>query len=133
MNWQTLLEELTFRTSRSSGAGGQHVNKTESKVEIIFDLKGSQAFSRREKLQLKHHLGPRLSTTGIISVVDQSSRSQHANRKSAVQRLRKLLDRSNRPIPRPHRGKAFVANKRKRLENKKQRSELKASRRKKWL
>ncbi|MEM9259141.1 MAG: alternative ribosome rescue aminoacyl-tRNA hydrolase ArfB [Bacteroidota bacterium] len=133
MNWQTLQEELTFRTSRSSGAGGQHVNKTESKVEIIFNLKESQAFSRGEKLQLKHHLGRRLSPSGIITVVDQSSRSQHANRKSALLRLRRLLEGSNRPIPRPHRGKAFVANKRKRLENKKHRSDLKADRRKKWL
>lgn len=132
MNWPTLQEELTIRTSRSSGAGGQHVNKTESRVEVLFNLSESQALSRREKLQLKHHLGRRLSPTGMVSVVDQSSRSQHANRKSALRRLHKLLERNNRPIPKPHRGKAFVANKKKRLESKKHRSELKASRSKKW-
>jgi len=132
MNWPLLQEELTLRTSRSSGAGGQHVNKTESRVELLFDLQQSQALSRREKRQLRYHLGRKLSPSGMLSVVDQSGRSQHANRKSALQRLRNLLDQHNLPIPKPRRATAFVANKRKRLERKKQRGELKASRGKKW-
>ncbi|MEO0733134.1 MAG: alternative ribosome rescue aminoacyl-tRNA hydrolase ArfB [Bacteroidota bacterium] len=132
MDWNVLEQELDFRTSRASGAGGQHVNKTESRVEVVFNLHDSQALSRREKRQLKHHLGRRLSPTGVVSLVDQSGRSQHANRRNVLRRLRQLLEQHNRPIPKVHRGKAFVANKRKRLERKKQRSELKAQRSKKW-
>jgi len=104
MNWPKIREELELRTSRSSGAGGQHVNKTESRVDA----------------------------NGRISVVDQSGRSQHTNRKRALLRLKEMLERGSRPIPKPHKGKAFVANKRKRLDWKKRRGEIKASRGKKW-
>ena len=132
MNWPKIREELELRTSRSSGAGGQHVNKTESKVELVFDLSATEAFSERELKNLKYHLAKQIDANGRISVVDQSGRSQHTNRKRALLRLKEMLERGTRPVPKPHRGKAFVANKRKRLDYKKRRGELKAARGKRW-
>lgn len=132
MNWPKIREELELRTSRSSGAGGQHVNKTESRVELVFDLEASEGLSDRERKNLRHHLEKQLDANGRISVIDQSGRSQHTNRKRALLRLKEMLERGSRPIPKPHRGKAFVANKRKRLDWKKRRGEIKASRGKRW-
>ncbi|TXF91787.1 aminoacyl-tRNA hydrolase [Neolewinella aurantiaca] len=133
MNWPKIREEIELRTSRSSGAGGQHVNKTESRVELVLDLLASEAFSERELKNLRYHLAKQLDANGRISIVDQSGRSQHTNRKRALLRLKEMLERGARPIPKPHKGKAFVANKRKRLDWKKKRGELKASRGKKWI
>ncbi len=132
MNWDQILQETEKRTSRASGAGGQHVNKTESRVEIVFNVTNSAALSARQKRHLRHHLGRRIDSQGRISVVDQSDRSQHVNNKRALARLRKLLEKGIRPIPKKHKGKAFVANKKKRLDRKKRRSEIKAGRGKKW-
>lgn len=132
MNWSKIREEVQLRTSRSSGAGGQHVNKTESRVELVLNLNDSEAFSERERRNLRHHLGRRIDSQGNVSVVDQSGRSQHTNRKRAFERLRELLERGKRPIPKPRAKKPFVANKRKRLERKKRRSQVKAARRGDW-
>jgi len=128
MNWPRIREQIELRTSRSSGAGGQHVNKTESRVELVLDVLASDAFSSREKTNLKHHLRHQLDNHGRLSVVDQSGRSQHTNRKRALARLKEMLERGRRPIPKKHVGKAFVANKRKRLDRKKRRGEIKAGR-----
>jgi|AntRauTorckE5430_2_1112549.scaffolds.fasta_scaffold00803_10 ribosome-associated protein len=133
MNWPKIREELELRTSRSSGAGGQHVNKTESRVELVLDVGASGGFTERESKNLKHHLAKQLDTNGRISVVDQPGRSQHTNRKRALLRLKEMLERGTRPIPKPHKGKAFVANKHKRLDWKKRRGEIKASRGKNWI
>lgn len=132
MNWDDILKELEMRTSRASGAGGQHVNKTESRVELLFNVRESAALSPVERKRLLHHLAKRIDGLGRLSVVDQSDRSQHTNRKRAENRLRQLLEHGVRPIPKKHKGKAFVANKKKRLEWKKRRGEVKAARRKKW-
>ena len=128
MDWPRILEEITLRTSRSSGAGGQHVNKTESRVEVVFNPAASSGLDQREKRNLAHHLAGRLDGGGNLSVVDQSGRSQHTNRKRALARLRELVERGKRPIPRPRAKKPFVASRKKRLESKRRRSELKAQR-----
>ncbi len=133
MNWDEILKELEIRTSRSSGAGGQHVNKTESRVEVVFNVNSSVALSSRERKNLLHHLKNRIDALGRIAIVDQSDRSQHTNKKRAINRLRQLLENGIRPIPKKHVGRAFVANKKKRLDWKKRRGEVKAGRNKKWL
>lgn len=108
------------------------MNKTETKVELLFDVYRSEGLSAREKTLLKQNLKKRIDANGVISVVDQSSRSQHTNRKRAYDRIERLLRKGLRPKPREIKRKAFVANKRKRLERKKQKSEKKARRSKKW-
>lgn len=128
MNWDVLVSELDLRTSRASGAGGQHVNKTASRVELVLNVGESAGLSRREKKNLEFHLGRRLDPRGRLSVVDQSDRSQHTNRKRAEKRLRQLLRAGVRPVPKKHKGKAFTANRKKRLERKKRRGAVKAGR-----
>ena len=131
MDWPQIENELSIRTSRASGAGGQHVNKTETKVELVLDLNASEAFTDEEKRRLRYHLKKKLRG-GVLTLTDQSSRSQHTNRERALKRLYKLLEEGTREIPRPHKGKAFVANRKKRLERKRRRSEVKAGRRKRF-
>lgn len=131
MDWPALEKTVSFRTSRASGAGGQHVNKTETRVEATVDLLNSDQFSASQKKRLKHHLRKRLRD-GTLSVVDASSRSQHTNKARALNRLRQLVENGLRPIPKKRKAKSFTANRRKRLEGKKRRSELKANRSKRW-
>ena len=128
MNWDVIERELELRTSRSSGAGGQHVNKTESRVELVLNLDASQGLSRRERDNLRYHLGNRIDGQGHLSVTNQSDRSQHTNRKRALAALRQLLERGIRNPPKKRKAGAFKANSRKRLEKKKRRGEVKAGR-----
>lgn len=91
MNIDVLLTELTFKTLRSGGPGGQHVNKTESKVEVTFNIKTSKALSSTEKERLLKKLGNRLSADGEVSIQCSDTRSQHRNKKVAIDRLIELL------------------------------------------
>ena len=75
------LREITVRTSRSSGPGGQHANVTASRVEAVFDVAGSQALSERQRARLLERAGPR------VVAVAQDARSQARNRELALQRL----------------------------------------------
>ena len=128
MNWELIERELQLRTSRSSGAGGQHVNKTESRVELVLDVRNSQGLSRRERDNLRFHLGNRMDGQDRISVTDQSDRSQHTNRKRALDTMRQLLERGVRNPPKQRTAGSFQANSRKRLDRKKRRGEIKKNR-----
>ncbi|HJS94777.1 MAG TPA: peptide chain release factor-like protein, partial [Solirubrobacteraceae bacterium] len=79
------LREITVRTSRSSGPGGQHANVTASRVEVIFDVEASSALSAAEKRRVIARLGPR------VTAVAQDARSQTRNRELALERLRERL------------------------------------------
>ena len=128
MNWDIIERELELRTSRSSGAGGQHVNKTESRVELVLDVDGSKGLSRRERDNIRFWFGNRLDGQGRLSVTDQSGRSQHANRRSALAAMRQLLERGIRNPPKKRKAGSFKANNRKRLKRKKERGEIKKNR-----
>ena len=128
MDKSIIENELIIRTSRSSGAGGQHVNKTETRVEVVFDLASSQGLTEREKKHIKYHHKRMVDENGVISIVDQSGRSQYRNKINALRRLMEVLTDGRKPIPKKHKGKAFTANRRKRLDNKKRRAEIKAGR-----
>lgn len=91
MNIDQLLKEFTFKTMRSSGPGGQHVNKTSSKVEISIDINASSALSESEKDRLKNRLENRISAEGILSLQVSESRSQHRNKSIAIDRLINLI------------------------------------------
>lgn len=83
--------ELEFRTSRSSGAGGQHVNKTSSRVEISWNILKSVALSQEQRDLLIEKLGSRVSEEGAVRVVASETRSQLRNRQAAEQRLADLI------------------------------------------
>lgn len=91
MNIDQLLKELTFKTMRSSGPGGQHVNKTSSKVEVSLNIPASFALSESEKTLLEKRLENRLSSDGILAVQSSESRSQHRNKTLAIDKLISVL------------------------------------------
>jgi ribosome-associated protein len=86
--------ELEFRTSRSSGPGGQHVNKTSSRVEIAWNIAQSVALSAEQRDLLLARLAKRLNEEGEVRVVASDTRSQLRNRQTAERRLAELIARS---------------------------------------
>lgn len=125
---EELLEECLIKTSRSGGKGGQNVNKVSSKVELIFDIRLSALFSDHEKERLIQKLADKLDSDGLLHVVSQTSRSQQENKKTAAEKLNKLLEnalkeKKARKATKP--GKAAVE---KRIAEKKKTGELKKMR-----
>ena len=121
--------ELDVRVSRSSGAGGQHVNKTSSRVEIFWNVVSSRAVSEEQRARLREKLASRLTTEGSIRVVASDMRSQSRNRELAEERLADLVRRAL-VIPRKRRAtKPTRAAKEARLESKKRHSTKKRDRR----
>lgn len=91
MELPNIKSELRFQTSRSSGAGGQHVNKVETKVEVRFDIRNSQLLPDEIKITLTKRLAAKISSDGILSITAQASRSQLKNKELAVKKMFKLL------------------------------------------
>lgn len=121
--------ELDVRVSRSSGAGGQHVNKTSSRVEIFWNVLASRALSDEQRARLREKLASRLTTEGSIRVVASDMRSQSRNRDLAEERLADLVRRAL-IVPRKRRAtKPTRAAKEARLESKKRHSTKKRDRR----
>jgi ribosome-associated protein len=113
------LSEIDFRTSRSSGPGGQHAQKSETRVEAIFDVESSTALTDRQKQRVLRKAGP------VLRAIAQDERSQARNRDLAVERvadaLRAALHVERRRVPTKP-GKAAVE---RRLEQKRRRSQKK--------
>lgn len=86
--------ELETKASRSSGAGGQHVNKTSSRIEISWNIRTSKALTDEQRTLLESRLASRMSEDGSIRVVASDTRSQLRNRERAEQRLGDLIARS---------------------------------------
>lgn len=92
---QTLLiSELSFKAIRSSGAGGQHVNKTSSKVELSFNLNDTSVFDEIQKERLISKLKSRLTKDNILVLQCDESRSQHKNKAIAIERFLELIDQA---------------------------------------
>ena len=128
MDRDVLLNELQFKAVRSSGAGGQNVNKVASKVELTFDLEASQGLSDEEKEVLKETIGNRLTKENVLLLQCDESRSQHKNKEIVIKRFFDVLEeglivpKERVPTKVP---KAVV---KKRLKTKRQTSEKKANR-----
>jgi ribosome-associated protein len=120
--------ELKFRFSRSSGPGGQHVNRTETRVELLFDLEGSPSLGDIQRARALEKLSTYVDKNGFLHLVSQSSRSQLRNREEVVERFQTLL-RWALKVPRRRRATGpTLAAKERRIEQKKQRSDLKRRR-----
>ena len=89
-----ILNELSFKAILSSGAGGQHVNKTASKVEVTFNLLNSQGLSETEKQRLQEKLASKITQEGNIVLQCGTSRSQHRNKTTVIKRLLDLLKKN---------------------------------------
>lgn len=122
--------ELAFRYVRSGGPGGQHANKTSTKVELAWDVAGSSALGPRQRARLLDNLGPRLESSGVLRLRSDKHRSQLRNKEEVIERLRTLVEQGLRVAKsRVATGPTATA-KRKRLDQKRRRSETKRARRK---
>ncbi len=129
-SFTAILAETRIRTSRSSGAGGQAVNKLETRVEVIFNVNDSLALTKDQKRIIHQRLASRINADCELVVSSQTHRSQSRNRKEAEERLIELLQKALRPIKKRIPTKISNAKKEARLKEKKWRSDLKSSRRK---
>lgn len=130
MDTEKIISELKFKAVRSSGAGGQNVNKVSSKVVLSFDLSNSKALSEEEIALLEDKLAPRLTNDKILLLNCDEDRSQLKNKEIVVKRFLQLL-RENLIIPKERKAtKAPKSVIKKRIQNKRNLSEKKQSRRK---
>ena len=113
---------------RAAGPGGQHVNKTSSKVTLRFDVSHAPCLPDAVRAKLLAVLGDRVEADGTVRVVCQASRSQFANRKTAEKRLEALLAEALVPVAQRFATKIPRAEKRRRIESKKRRSGIKRAR-----
>ena len=128
-NQEALVKEVTFRTSRSSGAGGQNVNKVETRVEALLNIHENTTLSELQKARISARLKNRINSEGVLAVSCAETRSQGRNRQIATDRLLELIHlalekkkiRKKSGIPK--------SVKRKRLDSKKKQSEKKSRRR----
>jgi len=93
-NKADLQKEITYKTSRSGGKGGQNVNKVSSKVELLFSVDNSLLFTDEEKTLLNEKLQTRFNKDGLVQVICDEERSQYLNKEKAVERLVVLLTRA---------------------------------------
>jgi len=121
-------EELKFTASRSSGPGGQHVNKASTRVTLRFDLANSPSLSPDQKQLLLERLPTRINKLGVLRVVSQKTRSQAANREVALERFVELLQQALELRPGRKPIKVPSAAKEKRIAHKKHRGHLKRER-----
>jgi ribosome-associated protein len=124
--------ELSFRFSRSSGPGGQHVQKTSTRVELLFDVEGSPSLTESQRAQVRARLSGYIDSSGVLHLVAQSERSQVRNREEVVQRFQDLLTKALKPRKRRRPTRPTAQSKEKRLRRKKMRSETKRSRGQAW-
>ena len=124
-----LAKEVSYKTSRSGGKGGQNVNKVSTKVELLFSIDDSALFTDEDKLLIKEKLQSRFNKDGYVQVICDEERSQLLNKEIALERLSVLLVRSlQKPKPRKA-TKVSKQAKEARLAGKKIASQKKESRR----
>ncbi|NPA94416.1 MAG: aminoacyl-tRNA hydrolase [Thermodesulfobacteria bacterium] len=117
--------ELSFSFSRSSGAGGQNVNKVNSRVTLSFDVRGSASLSDKQRLLILERLGHRINRHGVLRISSDVHRKQEANRREVIERFVTVLQRAIH-VDRPRKKTRVPARERKRrLQWKKQRSRIK--------
>jgi ribosome-associated protein len=123
-----LTTELKFRTSRSSGPGGQSVNKVNTKVELLFNVWDSDVLSIIQKEIISKKLNNRINTDGILLMSSDETRSQLKNKELVVNRFLKLIFDALKPIKKRKATKRSKSSVEKRLRNKKYQSDKKKNR-----
>lgn len=124
----SLQKEISYKTSRSGGKGGQNVNKVSSKVELLFNINDSALFTDEEKLLLNEKLQNRFNKDGYVQVICDEERSQYLNKEIAVERLIVLLGNALFKPKVRKKLKVSKAAKLARLRNKKAQSDKKENR-----
>ena len=122
--------ELHFSSSRSSGPGGQHVNKVNTRIELRFHIPDSELLSDEEKKILLHKLKNKINKDGELIIVSQEDRSQFKNKETAVEKFIKLLKEALTPVKKRRATRPTRASNKRRLVGKKLMSEKKIQRKK---
>ena len=123
-----LDKELVFKASRSSGPGGQNVNKLNTRITLLFEVPNCPGLSDSQKQQILARLSGRADKQGIIRVVSQKFRTQKENRTAAVERLQELLKNALKTHPLRKRTKMPAGARQRRLDTKRRRSMIKQQR-----
>lgn len=128
MDVALLKSELTYKYVRSSGSGGQHVNKVSSKAELYFNIENSSVFDEVEKQKLSDFLNNRLNKDGVVVLACDESRSQFRNKAIVTQRFINLIEEGLKEQKKRRPTRIPRSAKRKRLNNKRINSEKKTNR-----
>jgi ribosome-associated protein len=123
-----LSGELIYSSSRSSGPGGQNVNKVNTRIELRFNITVSASLNDEEKAKIQSALGNRINKEGFLILVSQTERSQIANKKKVTERFYKLLQKALMPVKKRKPTRPTLASKERRIESKKLLSRKKALR-----
>lgn len=127
---EALKKELSYKAVKSSGPGGQHVNKTASKIVLTFDLQNSSSLSEEEKERLHQKLATRITNSGEIILESGETRSQHKNKELVTERFAEMIIKALKKTKPRKKTKPSKASKLKRLREKKILSEKKGNRQK---
>jgi ribosome-associated protein len=130
LNIPDLSSEFQFITSRSSGPGGQNVNKVNSKVELRFDIQNSSLLTDDQKEILRTKLATKITSEGILSVVSQRDRSQLSNKEDATGKFYLLISRALKPVKRRKSTRPTKGSVERRLTVKRMNAEIKKTRQK---
>lgn len=125
-----LLAECSLKASRSGGAGGQHVNKVSSKVELAFDVQKSAVLTDEQKATIQLKLAARINADGILKVTEEGDRSQLVNKENVQKKFIGLLKEALKKPKKRKPTKPSAESKEERLQGKKKRAEVKENRRK---
>jgi ribosome-associated protein len=125
---RNLYPEFVFNTSRSSGAGGQNVNKVNTKVELRFHVDASQILSDNEKELIKQKLMNRINDAGELILVSQTERSQLKNKEKVIDKFYALVEKALTPRKKRRPTRPTAASKAKRLDSKQKTSQKKTLR-----
>lgn len=128
LHYRPFDKEFEFQTSRSSGPGGQHVNKTETRVELRFHVDQSEALGEEEKQKIKEKQARRINSEGYLQVFAQEYRSQKQNKELAIRRFYNYLEEALKTRKKRIRTKPTKKAVEKRLQGKKAVSQKKATR-----
>lgn len=121
--------ELGFRYSRSSGPGGQHAQKSSTRVELLFDVANSPSLDPEQRARVRKRLSSYVDNEGILHLVSQSERSQYRNREEVVARFQALMHQALKRRKRRKSTKPTATSQERRLKRKKRRGEKKKRRR----
>ena len=130
VNIPDLSAEFQFLTSRSSGPGGQNVNKVNSKVELRFDIQNSSLLTDDQKNILLVKLATKITSEGILSVVSQRDRSQLSNKEDAIEKLYLLIAKALKPVKPRKNTRPTKGSVERRLTTKRIKAEIKQNRQK---
>jgi ribosome-associated protein len=125
---QVPLSELDFRFSRSSGPGGQHAQKSSTRVELLFDVARSPSLDEEQKARILSRLSGYVDSNGVLHLASQSERSQLRNRQEVVARFQELMGRALARRKRRRATAPTAASMEQRLAQKKRRSQVKRQR-----